>query len=91
MKKFTESVIESSENEEFDSKELEMGIKIESEHNDIYEELDQFLINLQNWNSIEDSLMPWTKEEFYVKIAKAHLREIPDYYTRLKIMEDNSK
>ena len=74
MKKFTDKINESKE--EFDSKELEMGIKIESEHNDVYEYLkDHF------------KYMPISKEEFYERIAKAHLREIPDYYSRLKVME----
>lgn len=31
--------------------------------------------------------MPFSKEEFYERIAKAHLKELPDYYYRLKIME----
>jgi hypothetical protein len=34
--------------------------------------------------------LPLTKE-FYERIAKSHLREIPDYYTRLKEMEADSK
>ena len=59
--------------------ELEMGIKIESEHNDIYEELEKLMDE-----------MPWTKEEFYTKIAKAHLKEMPDYYTKLKKMENEN-
>jgi len=82
MKKFTDKVIkESVENEQFDPKELEMGVKIESEHNDIYNEL-------KEWSS--DVKLPWSETEFYEKIAKAHLREIPDYYSRLKIMEGGS-
>jgi len=69
-----------NENVTYDPKELEMGKKIEMEHNDIWRELDSYLesFNVQ---------MPFTEEEFYEKIAKAHLRELPDYYTRLKIME----
>lgn len=59
---------------------LKMGIKIESEHGDVYEYLDNYLepFNIK---------MPFTKEEFYKKIAEAHLREMPDYYTRLVKME----
>jgi ubiquinone/menaquinone biosynthesis C-methylase UbiE len=74
MKKFTDKINESKE--DFDSKELKMGIKVESEHNDVYEYLQEKFKDI-----------PLTKTEFYEKIAKAHLREIPDYYSRLKIME----
>ncbi len=73
MKKFSNKINESSE---FDKAELEMGIKVESEHNDVYEYLNSHF-----------GQMPLSKKEFYEKIAKAHLREIPDYYSRLKIME----
>lgn len=49
----------------------------------IYEELDKWLKKTyQEYYSI-----PWSKKEFYEKIAKAHLREIPDYYDRLEKME----
>lgn len=74
MRKFTDRINESKEN--FDSKELQMGIKVESEHNDVYEYLQEHFKD-----------MPLSKEDFYKRIAKAHLREIPDYYSRLKIME----
>jgi hypothetical protein len=57
-----------------------MGIKIETEHNDIYE----FLIS-------KLETLPLTEKEFYERIAKSHLREIPDYYTRLKEIEADSK
>lgn len=78
MKKFTQI----KEKKEINS-ELEMGIKIESEHLDVYEELEQWLKS-----TFKDySKMPWTKKEFYTKIAKAHLKELPDYYTRLAKME----
>ncbi len=47
--------------EKFDSKQLEMGVKIEHEH---------------------------TNDSYLAKIiAKAHLSELPDYYTKLKEME----
>ena len=82
MKKFTDKINESKE--EFDSKELELGIKIESEHGDIYEQLDSYL---ESFNVA----IPWSENEFYEKIAKAHLREIPDYYTRLNKMEKDSE
>jgi hypothetical protein len=69
-----------NESATYDPKELEMGKKIEMEHNDIWRKLDSYLesFNIQ---------MPFSEEEFYELIAKAHLRELPDYYTRLKIME----
>jgi len=81
MKKFTERINESKS--EFDEKELEMGIKIESEHGDIYKELKEWMEKTYK----EYSSMPWSEKEFYEKIAKAHLREMPDYYTRLAKME----
>jgi len=74
MRKFTD-IKESKE--EFNQKELEMGIDIESEHGDIYRELKSLNIDI-----------PWTERQFYEKIAKSHLREIPDYYTRLREMEN---
>lgn len=69
-----------NESATYDEKELKMGIKIEKEHNDVWESLDSYFesYNIQ---------MPFTEEEFYERIAKSHLREIPDYYSRLKIME----
>jgi hypothetical protein len=79
MKKFTEIKESKKEN----SSELEMGIKIESEHLDVYEDLENWLKNtFKDYKS-----MPWSKKEFYEKIAKAHLKELPDYYTRLAKME----
>jgi hypothetical protein len=74
MKKFTDKINESND---FDPNELEMGIKIESEHNDIYDYL---------LNNVKD--LPLSARDFYERIAKAHLREIPDYYSRLKIIEN---
>lgn len=62
-------------NEGLDQSELEQGIKVESEHKDVYDFL----------SSKVD--MPISSDEFYKMIAEAHLREIPDYYTRLKKME----
>lgn len=50
---------------QFDPKELAMGIKVEKEHTD--------------------------SPEIAKYIAKDHLSEIPDYYTRLKVMEDSAK
>jgi len=79
MKKFTQ--IKESKKEI--NSELEMGIKIESEHLDIYEDLEKWLKStFKDYKS-----MPWSKKELYEKIAKAHLKELPDYYTRLTKME----
>ncbi|TRZ80205.1 hypothetical protein D4R86_04710 [bacterium] len=61
-----------------DPKELDMGMKVEREHMDVYNEI----------NKILGEDMPWTKEEFCEKIARAHLKELKDYYTRLKKMEN---
>ena len=83
MKKFTQL---NESKEEFDPKELEMGIKIESEHGDIYEDLLRWV----DKKFIEVG-MPWSKRELYEKIAKAHLREIPDYYSRLTKMEKDAE
>ena len=63
---------------------LEMGIKIESEHCDIYEEIEKWI----DKNYQEYSSMPFSKRDFYKKIAEAHIKEIPDYYTRLQKMEN---
>lgn len=70
MKKF--SIVEKTE--------LQMGIEVQSEHEDVYNELKDLL----DKSGIK---MPWTREEFFKKIAKDHLKEIEDYYTRLKEME----
>ena len=83
MRKFTQL---NESKEEFDPKELEMGIKIESEHGDIYEDLLQWV----DEQFIEVG-MPWSKRELYEKIVKAHLREIPDYYSRLTKMEKDAE
>ena len=81
MKKFSNIINETAEI--FDPNELEMGIKIESEHGDIYEELETYFAR-------KNIVMPFYKREFYEKIAKAHLREIPDYYTKLSKMENEA-
>lgn len=84
MKKFTQL---NESKEEFDSKELEMGIKIESEHGDVYQELKDWMKKTyQDYSS-----MPWSEKEFYEKIAKSHLREMPDYYTKLNKMEKDAE
>lgn len=67
-------------NENIDSSQLEIGIKIESEHLDIYDYIDNYLDSF-------NVPMPCTKKEFFKRIAEAHLKELPDYYTRLSKME----
>jgi len=62
------------------NKELEMGIKVEKEHLDVYNEIKKILG--------EDT--PWTLDEFAEKIAKGHIKEIKNYYTLLKKMEDGA-
>jgi hypothetical protein len=63
----------------FDPKELKMGIEVEKEHGDRNKSTDVFKkSDAKNRKRFE-------------KIAKAHLKEIPDYYTRLKKMEREGK
>ena len=64
-----------------DPKELAMGIKVEKEHLDVYKEIKKIL----------GKDTPWTLDEFTEKIAKAHLKEIKNYYTLLKKMEKDAK
>jgi hypothetical protein len=56
---------------------LTQGIAVEHEHKDLYDMLKD-KINM-------------AEEDFYKTISAAHLKEIPDYYTRLKKMEDEAK
>ena len=79
IRKFTDVILNES-SEHFDEKELEMGIKVEMEHNDIWGELDDYC-------RMNDIPNPFSEKEFYTRIAKAHLKELPDYYSRLKVME----
>lgn len=62
------------------STQLEMGIKVESEHKNIYDMLKTYLTK-------HKVKMPFSEEEFFKYIAKAHLSELPDYYSRLEKME----
>jgi hypothetical protein len=57
----------------YDQYELEMGVEIEREHADLVRKLKSGSIH--------------TDDQVYEMIAKAHLREIPDYYSRLIAME----
>ena len=61
--------------EQYDANEFFMGINVELEHGKVNEST-----NLTN----DDPILT-------AKIALAHLNEIDDYYTRLKIMEDEAK
>ena len=74
MIKYSQFLLERKETQ------LEKGIKIESEHLDIYEKINEYLVK----NNID---MPWSKQDFYKMIAEAHLNELPDYYDRLEKIE----
>lgn len=50
------------------------GAKIEAEHEDLYNEL----------ASLIPGGMPLSKEAFFEKIAKKHIKENPDYYKKLE-------
>jgi len=56
------------------SKQLRIGIKVESEHGDLVSYLKRYLKTKKKWP---------TKREIYKRIAKAHIREDPKYYTKL--------
>jgi len=58
-------------------KSLIEGIKIEGEHNNLYNELTKRLND-------EGSKMPMSKKDFFKWIAKQHIGENPDYYSLLK-------
>ena len=59
----------------FDAEQLRMGMDVELEHG-----LHDVLTNVSD----DDPLVT-------AKIALAHLREFPDYYTRLERMEEEAK
>jgi len=60
---------------------LEIGTEVESEHESLYNSIDNYLesFNIQ---------MPFDKKEFFRRIAETHLKEDPNYYTKLKKMEN---
>lgn len=64
------------EENEFDPKEIELGIKEEKEHRDLYDIIKQCADD----NKIE---MPLSEDDFYLTIVKAHLREDDKYYSKL--------
>ena len=80
---FNEAMEEKEVEEEFDPKELERGIEVEREHKDIWD-------TLKTWADEHSLELPFTEEEFYAMVAKDHLKEIEDYYTRLDKMESEA-
>lgn len=74
--------------EDAGSKELAMGRKVETEHTATI----KWLIE-QLSHSAGQSDVPVEKliAEATERIAQDHLRELPDYYTRLKRMEEGAK
>lgn len=62
--------------------ELEQGKQIEKEHKDVYNDIKQ---DVQ-----EDDYLDMTEDEFTEGIAKDHLEEDKNYYTKLKDMEKKS-
>ncbi len=78
-------IIESDEKDEAPhGDELKMGVEVEKEHTDLLNKFKDFCTK----NNVH---MPLTDEEFFETIAKAHLREFPQYYTHLKQMEASMK
>ena len=57
------------------TKQLKMGIKIEREHKDTYNFIKEYFKKHKK--------MP-TQKEVFTKIAKDHIEEKKDYYTKLK-------
>jgi hypothetical protein len=74
MKTFKDYLKEAEEQVSEEDQELATGIETEKEHKDIWDKLVE---------ACGDAL-PFTEEEFYTAIAKAHLNEVSDYYTKLK-------
>lgn len=63
--------------EAYSSKELNMGIKEEKEHSDVYRTFAKAIKGKKRQ-------VPLTIREFAEQVAKAHLKEDPKYYTKLK-------
>lgn len=68
--------VEEVSGEEFDTQEMELGMKEEKEHRDLYDIMKQCADD----NKIE---MPLSEDDFYLTIVKAHLREDDKYYSKL--------
>jgi hypothetical protein len=62
-------------------KELAAGSKIEAEHRGVYDLVKGMLDE-------QDCEMKMSEDEFFKRIALAHLEEMPDYYAKLKKMEE---
>jgi len=78
-----ENMIKIYINEEL-TDQLSKGIKVESEHRDLYDYFKKFCEK----NNLK---MPLTENEFFEYIANSHLREMPNYYDLLSIMEKSAK
>jgi hypothetical protein len=65
------------------SSQIERGIKVEKEHQDVYTLFEKYLKE-------KGVKMPISKDNFFKMIAKAHLKELSDYYTRLEKMESDT-
>lgn len=72
----TESIENSEVEDEFDPKEIELGLQEEKEHKDLYD----IVKKCADENEIE---MPVSEDDFFLTIVKAHLRENPNYYSIL--------
>lgn len=57
---------------------LAQGIKVEHEHGELYDAMAR---------ALKPRKMPISREDFFEGIAKAHIKELPDYYSRLEKME----
>lgn len=67
-----------------ESDELKMGIEVEKEHADTIRWLAKKLGPGTGYN---DKVLDDLVTEVATKIAQDHLKELPDYYARLKEME----
>lgn len=71
--------------EEFNTKEMALGLEEEKkEHKDIWE-------RLLNWSEDNDYELPFTEDEFFEMIVKAHLKEYPNYYSEISQVEHEKK
>jgi hypothetical protein len=63
---------------------VDLGKKIEKEHSDVY---DFFSKHLKK-HGVD---MPVSRDKFFEMIARAHIKELPNYYSELIKMEDRAK
>lgn len=68
--------VDAGEGKKYDPEQLKIGIKIEKEHKNVYEMFKKVLKE----NGIR---IPMSLDEFSEMVAKAHLDEVADYYTKL--------